>query len=103
MSNVTNEELLDKVNNPLTRARRWARWAMYISPLLVAMIVGMLLNALIGGWWTQRKLDRQNMDALVLIVQYNMQQGKLALPPQLMPAPPAPAVAPKPAEAPPTK
>ncbi len=115
MSDVTQEELLAKVNNPAgSRAMRWARRGIVVSGLLATLVAGAIINNLVGGWWAQRKLDRANIDTMVLIIQYNIQNGKLALPPQLQtpppaaptPAPPAPAPAPaqaKPAEAPPKK
>lgn len=112
MSDVTNDQLLAQVNNPISRAKRWVRIGAVVAALLAAIVVGAILNGLLGGWWAQRKLDRVNMDALVLVIQYNLQQGKLALPPQLTANAPAPAAAPspspapaapKPAEAPPKK
>lgn len=114
MTDVTNEQALAEVNGKASFVRRgWVRLTGVVLVLILAMVVGMLLNGLIGGWWTQRKLDRANMDAMVLIVQYNLQQGKLLVPPQLVAqqqpaAPPAtapvPAPAPaKPVEAPPKK
>lgn len=88
-----------------------SRWILALGLVVSLLVVGGL-GALIGingvGWWNQRKLDRMNMDASVLILQYNLQQGRLLMPPQLQQAavpPPAvaPPAAPKPAEAAPAK
>lgn len=110
MSTVTNDEALKAVNAP--GRVDWHRW-MVLGYKLMALLGILLLGAVLGvnlvGWWNQRTLDRANMNAAVLILQYNLQQGRLMMPPQLQSAPasvPAPAKAPEPpnpAEAPPAK
>lgn len=103
-----DEKLINELNDgrmaSLPRALRLAVWTF---GLLLVFAAGIVAQNQLGGWWTQRKLDRINLDAMVVILQYNLQQGKLAMPPQLQAAPPpatvpAPAPTPK-AEAPPAK
>lgn len=96
MSDVTKDELLAGVNKDrkLSMRQRVGRILAGTIGVLLIFWAGAVTQNLVGGWWNQRKLDRQNMDAMVLIVQYNMGRGKLDMPPQLMPAPPTPAAAP---------
>lgn len=100
---TATDKALDAINRPvLSRWRRAARLGLYTLGLLMVFGLGAVVQNLVGGWWAQRKLDRANLDAVVLVLQYNLQKGRLEMPPQLAAAPtppPAPTTT-KPAEPP---
>ena len=78
------------------RLPRWMRWLLMTLSVVAIFLLGVVAQGTIGAWWNQRKVDRQNLDALVLIIQHNVQNGRLQVPPQLQPAAPVPVPAPTP-------
>lgn len=72
-------------------------WLLRGLLVVVVLVIGGYGGIRVNAWWAQRQADQTNLYATFAIIQYNLQQGRLLLPPELQPKPVAP---PKPAEAP---
>lgn len=90
-----DDRLLDDLNGvKVTGLRRALRLAAWTLGLILVFGAGVLAQNALGSWWALRTQNQANINAAVIILQYNLQQGKLLMPPQLAAQPAAPAVSP---------
>lgn len=92
MSDSVHDPILAKMNRPARD--RWRRWA--LAAVIVVILVGVMAIGAVAGiatrdWYKQRQADQDNLHAVVAVIQYNLQIGKIQLPPAPTPPPTPPA------------